>query len=183
MTPKLLLVTGGSRSGKSRYAQQRAEAFSGSRLYVATAPVIDREMEQRIRKHQKERKHRHWKTLEAPVELASALESAHQETVVLVDCLTLWVNNLMYEAEQRGTELSEAAIKRRCQELLNACKDHPATIIFVTNETGMGIVPENKISRRFRDLAGRVNQLVAAACDEVVLVVCGQPLTIKPAKL
>jgi len=177
---KAILVTGGSRSGKSSFAQKLAESLPAPRAYIATAPVIDEEMRERIRKHQLARRRKDWNTIEAPLELAEALRSAKDHPVVLIDCLTLWINNLMFEAEKRGKELSEATVARRCKELLQACKEHPGTIIFVTNEVGMSIVPENKLARRFRDLAGRANQVIANGCDEVMLVVCGQTLRIKP---
>lgn len=177
---KTILITGGSRSGKSMTAQRLAEALPGRRVYIATAPVLDEEMEERIRKHQQDRQGRDWTTIEAPLELEGAIRAAKEYSTVLIDCLTLWTNNLMFEGEKQGKEISEAHIARHCEGVLKACKEHPGTIIFVTNEIGMGIVPENKIARRFRDLAGRANQVIAASCEEVILVVCGQSLKIKP---
>ena len=177
---RCILVTGGSRSGKSMFAQRLAESLAGPRAFLATCPVIDDEMQERIRKHQESRRRGEWQTLEEPLDLTGALARARKHPVVLVDCLTLWVNNLMHEAGQRGKAFSESQMTRRCTDTLRACREHPGTIIFVTNEVGMGIVPENETSRRFRDLAGRANQTIAAACDEVFLVVCGQPLKIKP---
>jgi len=179
MSSRIVLVTGGSRSGKSAHAQKRAEAIVGKRVYVATCPVIDGEMEERVRRHREARNTRDWQTVEEPVDLAGAIARAKGSSVVLVDCLTLWVNNLMYEAEIRGERLSESAIASRCEPVVEAARHLDSTVLFVTNETGMGIVPENPVSRHFRDLAGRVNQVIAAAADEVVLVVCGQPLCIK----
>lgn len=180
---KCILVTGGSRSGKSRYAQQLAESLSGSRAFIATCPVLDDEMQERVRKHRQDRQSGGWCTIEEPVDLAAAIRKAHSRKVVLVDCLTLWVSNVLFEAGERGKQVSEAQIARRCKDVLAACLEHPGTIIFVTNEVGMGIVPESAVSRRFRDLAGRTNQVIAAACDEVFLVVCGQVLKIKPTNL
>lgn len=176
---KLILVTGGSRGGKSAHAQGLAEALPGPRAFVATCPVIDPEMRERIRRHQLARTSRGWRTIEEPLDLEAAFREARPEPVVLVDCLTLWVNNVMHEAGERGKTVSEAAMARRCKPVLEAARAHGGTVIFVTNEVGMGLVPENPLGRRFRDLAGRVNQIVAAACDEVCLVVCGQPLQIK----
>ena len=178
---KLILVTGGGRSGKSAYAQRLAEEQSGPRAFVATCPVIDAEMSDRVRLHQLARSEREWQTIEEPLDLASAICSAQDHLVVLVDCLTLWVNNILYAAEQQSAALSEPDIALRCQPVLEAARAHGGTIIFVTNEVGLGLVPETPLGRRFRDLAGRVNQIVASACDEVVFVVCGQPLKIKPA--
>ena len=177
---KIILVTGGSRSGKSAFAQQLAEALPGPRAFVATCPVIDPEMNERIRRHQEARSLRAWQTFEEPCDLAAALLRAKDQRVVLVDCLTLWVNNVMYEAGQQEATVSEADIAARCVPILDAARHHGGTVLFVSNEVGMGLVPETPLGRRFRDLAGRVNQTVAAACDEVFLVVCGQPLKIKP---
>lgn len=177
---RCILVTGGSRSGKSLFAQRLAESMDGPRAFIATCPVIDDEMRERIRKHQQSRRRGEWRTIEEPLDLAGALEGARKHRVALVDCVTLWVNNVMHEARQRGKAVTESQMARRCKEALRACRAHSGTIIFVTNEVGMGIIPENEMSRRFRDLAGRANQTIAAACDEVILVVCGQALTIKP---
>jgi adenosylcobinamide kinase/adenosylcobinamide-phosphate guanylyltransferase len=176
---KLILVTGGSRGGKSAYAQSVAEALPGPRAFVATCPVIDPEMQERVRRHQLARSSRDWRTIEEPLDLAAAFQDAKEQPVVLIDCLTLWVNNVMYEAEQQKKAVSEAEIARRCKPVIAAAREHGGTVLFVTNEVGMGLVPENRVGRRFRDLAGRGNQIIAAACDEVFLVICGQPLKIK----
>ena len=177
---KLILVTGGGRSGKSACAQGLAETWPGPRAFVATCPVIDQEMSDRVRLHQLARSSCDWRTIEEPLDLASAVLSAQEQPVVLVDCLTLWVNNILFAAGQQNEAISEAEIVRRCEPVLQAARNHGGLIIFVTNEVGMGLVPENPLGRRFRDLAGRVNQVVADACDEVFLVVCGLPLKIKP---
>ena len=177
---KIVLVTGGSRSGKSAFAQKWAEALPGPRVFVATCPVIDLEMNERIRRHQEARSLRDWQTFEEPLDLADALRRAQDQPVVLIDCLTLWVNNVMYEAGQQGRVVSEAEIADRCGPILEAALQHDGTVLFVTNEVGLGLVPETPLGRCFRDLAGRVNQTIAAVCDEVFLVVCGQPLKIKP---
>ena len=179
----LILVTGGGRSGKSAYAQGLAEAEAGPRAFVATCPVIDAEMSDRVRKHQLARSLGDWRTIEEPLDLAAAILLSQEQPVVLVDCLTLWVNNIMYAAELENEEVSEAEIALRCDPVLQAATKHGGKIIFVTNEVGMGLVPETPMGRRFRDLAGRANQIVATACDEVILVVCGQPLKIKPTQL
>ena len=176
---RIILVTGGSRSGKSRHAQKLAESQDGLRAFIATCPVIDGEMRARVRKHQRARKSSDWHTIEETLDLASALLRSRDYAVVLVDCVTLWVNNVLYEAMQRGKTVSEAQIARLCRQALDACGQHPGTIIFVTNEVGMSIVPDNQLSRRFRDLAGRANQIIAAASDQVYFLVCGQALELK----
>jgi adenosylcobinamide kinase / adenosylcobinamide-phosphate guanylyltransferase len=175
----IILITGGSRSGKSAYAQKLAEALPGPRTYVATCPVIDPEMEMRVKKHREARSASDWETIEEPVDLAGALSRAEAYRVVLVDCLTLWVNNLLYEAEGRGAVFTEEDAAVRCREMIDACRYHSGTIIFVTNELGMGIIPANEPARRFRDCAGRMNQMIAAAADTVTLVVAGLPLRLK----
>jgi len=178
---RVLLVTGGCRSGKSTYAQALCQTFPGRKVFLATCPIVDEEMRRRIRKHQEARP-AGWDTVEEPVALAGAIRAARQYDVVLVDCLTLWVNNLLYEAGERGTEMDEEHLARCCQEVLAACREHPGTVVFVTNEVGMGIVPENAQARLFRDLLGRCNQLAAAAADTVVLMVCGIPVPVKGAE-
>lgn len=176
---QMILITGGSRSGKSAYAQKLAESLAGPRAFVATCPVIDDEMRERIRKHRQARQKRRWRTIEEPVDLPGALRDAKQYKVVLVDCLTLWINNLMFEAEKRRKTISEESVTRQCQKLRTAGRAHSGTILFVTNEVGMGIVPENALARLFRDLAGRCNREMAQVCDRVVLLVAGQPLELK----
>lgn len=176
---RIILVTGGCRSGKSAHAQQLAESLPGRRLYVATAPVIDAEMADRVRRHQAARGFG-WRTVEEPVALAAALaREAADADIVLVDCLTLWVNNLMYVAGQAGRDVTEEQIAAEADGVLAACRSLDATVIFVTNEVGLGVVPDNPLARRYRDLVGRCNQIVAAAADVVTLVACGIPLNLK----
>ena len=176
------LVTGGSRSGKSAYAQRLAEALPGPRAYLATCPVIDEEIAERVKRHREARDASAWETIEEPIDLAGAIDRAAAYRVLLVDCLTLWINNLLYKAEQQGEVFTEEATAVRCHDLIAACRAYPGTVIFVTNELGMGIVPENEVARRFRDCAGRMNQLIAAAAEEVTLVVSGMPLPLKEKK-
>jgi adenosylcobinamide kinase / adenosylcobinamide-phosphate guanylyltransferase len=176
---EIILVTGGSRSGKSAYAQRLAESLPGPRAYLATCPVIDGETAERVRLHREVRSAADWETIEEPVDLAGAVGRAAAYRVLLVDCLTLWVNNLLYEADRQGETFTEEAAAGRSRELIAACRMFPGTIIFVTNELGMGIVPENATARRFRDCAGRCNQLIAAAAAEVTFVVSGIPLRLK----
>jgi len=166
-----LLVLGGCRSGKSRYAQERCEAFSGGTLaYIATAQAFDVEMEERIARHQRERGSR-WLTIDAPMDLAGALsETAGRADAILVDCLTLWLSNLM---------LAQADIAAARTSLADAVAACPVPVILVANEVGLGIVPDNALARRFRDEAGRLNQHMATLCREVILLAAGLPLTLK----
>jgi adenosylcobinamide kinase/adenosylcobinamide-phosphate guanylyltransferase len=176
---KMILITGGSRSGKSAYAQTLAEALPGPRAYVATCPVIDAEMAERVQKHREARRKAQWETIEETVDLAGVISRTGSCRVLLVDCLTLWVNNLFYEAAQAGRIFTEEEMAERSRELITACAASPGTIFFVANELGMGIVPDSEAARRFRDCAGRLNQLVAAAAQEVTLIVAGLPLFLK----
>ena len=176
---KIIFVTGGCRSGKSRLAQQLAEAAGLNRLYIATAPVLDAEMEERIARHRQERAQRQWTTCEETLDLVKVLEQHTAFDAVLCDCLTLWVNNLMYNAEQEKEAFGEEDMARLTQAMLRVARCHAGTLVFVTNEVGSGIVPADVLSRRFRDLAGRCNQVMAAAADEVYFVVSGIPMQIK----
>jgi len=180
---RTILIIGGCRSGKSAYAQKLAEATSGRRAYLATCPIIDEEMRRRIEVHQWRRAVANWETLEEPLYLADTIKSAGAFDMLLVDCLTLWVNNLMYETERIDRTVTEQDVADRCQEVLAASANHPGTIIFVTNEVGMGIVPANAAARTYRDLVGRCNQVIAAGADEVILVSCGIPLPLKGTRL
>ena len=175
----IILVTGGSRSGKSSYAQMRAEALPGPRAYLATCPILDEEMAQRCRKHQDARSSAAWDTIEEETDIAGVLMRDRTHRVILVDCLTLWVNNLMYASEQEGRLLTEEDIALQCRILLDACRAFSGVVLFVTNEVGMGIVPDNALGRRFRDIAGRCNQLMAAAASEAVMLVSGIPWHLK----
>ncbi|GAB6167026.1 bifunctional adenosylcobinamide kinase/adenosylcobinamide-phosphate guanylyltransferase [Thermostilla marina] len=173
------LVTGGCRSGKSRFAQQLAETIGKRRIYIATGVVTDDEMAKRVVRHRAERDGRGWKTIEAPLDPADAVRANADCDVVLIDCLTFWVNNLMYEAQRAGTTSGEGEIVRLTRELCEAAAESTAQIVFVTNEVGLGIVPAEASARMFRDLAGRCNALVAEASDVVVFVVSGIPVVIK----
>jgi len=165
-----LLVLGGARSGKSAYAENRAQAYVGDKIYIATAEVTDAEMAERISHHQ-ERRGDGWRTIEAPLDLPEALQRlSTPDCVILLDCVTVWINNLMFH-----DRAIEPAVEDFCAALGSA-KGH---VVVVSNEVGFGIVPENVLARRFRDYAGRANQAIAAAADEVVLVVAGLPLTMK----
>lgn len=165
-----LLVLGGARSGKSRYAQMRAETFTGELVYVATGQAFDDEMTARIARHQSDRGPR-WSTVEAPLELAAAIHThSRPDRMLLIDCLTLWTSNLL---------LGDHAIAAAVTGLEQAITSAAGPLIFVANEVGLGIVPDNPLARRFRDEAGMLNQKIAAAVAEVVLVSAGLPLRLK----
>ncbi|WP_313809478.1 bifunctional adenosylcobinamide kinase/adenosylcobinamide-phosphate guanylyltransferase [Sphingobium sp.] len=166
-----VLVLGGCRSGKSRYAQARCEAMAGGRLaYIATAQAFDAEMADRIARHRLDRGGR-WLTIEAPLDLAAALfETSGEVDAILVDCLTLWLSNLMLAGADIG------AARAALADAVAAC---PVPVILVANEVGLGIVPDNALARRFRDEAGWLNQEMAALCREVILLTAGLPLTLK----
>jgi len=176
---KIILVTGGARSGKSNYAQQRAENLGQNRVYIATCPVIDAEMDERVAKHKRQREGKNWQTVEEETELGSAIEKNIHHDVILVDCLTLWINNLLYAAQKQKKVISEPEIEVLCSKIIEISKQHPGNIFFVTNEIGSGIVPDNEAARCYRDLVGRCNQCIAGGADEVVFVSCGIPLTLK----
>ena len=176
---ELILITGGSRSGKSAFGQQMAEGIDGARIFLATCPQTDPEMTERIRRHQADRQGRGWQSVEEPLQLAEQLAGLAPETTVLIDCLTLWVNNLQYEAEKAGQEINEEQVAEQAAELARTAGEHRGTVIMVTNEVGLGIVPDNSMARRYRDLVGRCNQVIGAAADKVFLVSCGIPLCLK----
>ena len=176
---RIVLVTGGGRSGKSLYAQQLAEALAGPRVFIATCPVLDDEMRERVRRHREMRAQAQWQTVEEQVDLAGALRNTATAQVRVADCLTLWINNLMFQAEQQGRRLTENDVADRAREVLLASTALPGTVCIVTNEVGMGIIPRNDLARQFRDLAGRANQVMAAGADEVILMISGLPLALK----
>lgn len=164
------LVLGGARSGKSRYAESLIEGLPPPWAYVATAEAGDDEMAARIKAH-RARRGAEWRTVEAPRDLAAAL-AACGRMPVLVDCLTLWLSNLM---------LAEADIDAEVERLETALAAAAAPVVLVANEVGSGIVPDHPLGRRFRDLQGTLNQRLAAGADRVVLMVAGLPLAVKGA--
>ncbi len=162
--PSVSLVLGGTRSGKSAYAES---LFSGEAVYIATAEIGDPEMGERVARH-RARRGGNWTTIEAPLELAHAMLA--QDKPMLVDCLTLWLSNLM---------LAERDLEKESQKLLAALKQLTAPVVFVSNEVGLGIVPDNALARSFRDQAGLLNQRIAKAANRVVFVAAGLPLVLK----
>jgi adenosylcobinamide kinase/adenosylcobinamide-phosphate guanylyltransferase len=163
----IVLIGGGSRSGKSRFALEYAQQHGRRLAFLATAQAFDDEMAARIRQHQAERDPA-FTSLEEPLELAAVLRREHGFDVIVVDCLTLWVSNLL---------LSERPVP--AAELIQAACASPARVVFVTNEVGCGIVPENALARRFRDLAGHLHQRVAAEAMEVYWMTFGIPTRLK----
>lgn len=176
---EIVLVTGGCRSGKSDYAQQLAEALPPSRLFVATCPAVDDEIRRRIERHRQARRDRGWETIEEQLDLATVFGQHAHHSVILVDCVTLWISNWMYAAEREVRRIDEDEIARRTQQVLDAARSCRGTVIFVTNEVGLGVVPDNALARSFRDLVGRANQVLASQADGVTLVCCGIPLHLK----
>ncbi len=165
---KLTLVLGGARSGKSRHAESLITALPPPWIYIATAQPGDEEMAARIKSH-RERRGAHWRTIEAPQELALALAGCG-EAPVLVDCLTLWLSNLM---------LADANIEEEIAQLETALIAANGPVVLVANEVGSGIVPSYPLGRRFRDLQGVLNQRIAARAERVILMVAGLPLAVK----
>jgi len=165
----LTLVLGGARSGKSRYAETVVMASPPPWIYIATAEPFDDEMRARIGEH-KSRRGEAWQTVEAPTDLAGAIEDAPTDRTVLVDCLTLWLNNLMFRKINIETAIGN---------LETALAEREAPTVLVSNEVGFGIVPDNAEARHFRDLQGRLNQRIAAMAGRVVLMVAGIPMLVK----
>lgn len=173
---KLSLILGGARSGKSAYAEKLAFSSQLQVTYIATAQVYDDEFGQRVQ-HHKERRPSHWKTVEVPHRLAETLQQhAAPNHCLIIDCLTLWLAQCICP-ECAPPDGVDWVLQR--QQLLATLVTLPGTIIMVSNEVGMGIVPLGKINRQFQDEAGRLNQAVAAICDEVVFIAAGLPLKLK----
>ncbi|OPY98333.1 bifunctional adenosylcobinamide kinase/adenosylcobinamide-phosphate guanylyltransferase [Bradyrhizobium sacchari] len=165
----VILITGGARSGKSTRAEARARAFPGRPVYLATAEALDAEMEARIAKH-RARRGTDWLEREVPLDLVPALLATDGGGARLVDCLTLWLSNLMHATRDW---------ERDVRELAGALPRLSSPVVLVTNEVGLGIVPDNALARGFRDAAGIMNQVIAAVADEVEFVVAGLPMKLK----
>ncbi len=171
----LIFITGGARSGKSKLALKLAERTGGKVAFIATAQAGDDEMAERILIHKKSRP-KEWTTIEEPIDIPSAISKVADHDVAIIDCLTLLLSNLMLEDKS----LDETGrILGRMEDLVKASRSFKGTVIVVSNEVGMGIVPENELARKFRDLAGRANQIIADAADEVYLCVSGIPVKLK----
>ena len=170
---ELVLVLGGARSGKSSWALQYTETVYNNYVFLATARVSDKEMEERIRRHKMDRGPK-WAVIEEPLEIPEALMNRCElYQTVLLDCLTVWIGNLMHRYSQDVTAYPEVT------SFLQIAEKPPCELVIVSNELGMGIVPENEMARRFRDLAGQVNQEVARIAYKVVFMISGIPLVAK----
>ena len=165
----IILITGGARSGKSVRAEARAKGFAGKPVYIATAEALDAEMRDRIAGH-RARRGSEWIEHETPLDLVPALKATDGGGARLVDCLTLWLSNLMHAERDWSKETARLA------ETLSAQK---SPVVLVTNEVGLGIVPDNALARRYRDAAGIMNQAIAQAADEVEFIVAGLPVRVK----
>lgn len=165
---RVTLVLGGARSGKSRFAENLARGLEGPKTYLATAEPFDHEMRERIASHQQQRIEDGWTTVEAPLDPATAIRKARG--VVLLDCVTVWLGNLMHDGRD---------LRKEVALLEKALEESQATVLLVSNEVGLSIVPENDMARRFRDEQGFANQMIGRVADEVYLVVAGLPLKIK----
>jgi adenosylcobinamide kinase / adenosylcobinamide-phosphate guanylyltransferase len=173
---KIILVTGGARSGKSRYAEKLAEGFAPMRGYIATGQAGDAEMTERIARH-RGRRGSDWETVEEPLELTRAITRVDDGafTVLLVDCITLWLSNMLFHCKGGAAEALQ-----HVESFTESFGALSTPLIIVTNEVGMGIVPEHPLARAFRDLAGEANERIAAKADEVYVTISGLPLKLKP---
>lgn len=175
---RIILITGGTRSGKSDFALRRGEELSGTHCFVATCPLLDEEMAERVEKHRRTRKENVWDTVEEALAINEVL-ARNEYDVYLVDCLTLWINNQLADSADTGKVCNEIFVADETRCLIETADRIDAAVIFVTNEVGMGIVPENQLARRYRDLVGLSNRLIATAAHEVALVSCGLPIYLK----
>lgn len=169
-----MLVVGGAKSGKSRFALNVCNGLNRKRIFLATAQALDQEMVERIKRHQAERD-REWHTVEEPLNVADSIRTLdNEDTIILIDCLTLWLNNLYMEY---GDE--QESIMRAIEILMQQLSRTRGAVVVVSNEIGMGIVPDNPLSRRFRNDAGSMNQRIAHLARKVVAVMAGLPLVLK----
>jgi len=170
----IVFVTGGARSGKSDFVQGLAEKLEGKRVFLATAEALDDEMKERIRKHKEKRGDR-WETLEESLDLGNAIRSVSKShRTILIDCLTVWLSNLLTEYKDEDEIISEMM-----DDFFSAMDDFEETLIVVSNEVGLGIVPDNKLARIYRDKLGFLNQRMAKRADQVYVLFSGIPVKIK----
>jgi len=183
LTSPLILILGGARSGKSDYAEALASQLGRNIVYIATAEARDDEMAARIVVHRQNRPAK-WQTLEVPWQVGAALSSlAEQPEVLLLDCLTLLVSNIILEMESEPQEAVEAAVSAEIDEIIAAQKRLDVPLIIVSNEVGLGLVPPYALGRLYRDVLGRANQRLAAQADRVLFMVAGLPLVVKDVDL
>lgn len=178
---KMILVTGGARSGKSSFAEELVTKAGKRIAYIATAQIFDEEMRYRVKLH-RQRRPDDWQTYEAPFEAERAIQEAgHAHDAILFDCVTIYLSNLLCRPGERTEEEEYRNAQQAMAHLITAVRQlsSDVTVIFVTNEVGAGIVPENALARRYRDLAGLANQQLAQAADDVYAVICGLPLQLK----
>lgn len=194
MNKKIIFITGGARSGKSSFALREAEKLKGKKAYIATAEALDEDMRERIEKHKLGRG-KEWTTFEEPIKIAGLISKIDGEyDVILLDCLTLWLSNLLTRKQHAEDRAQNAEHRTQSEEeieqFIDALKlfkkssvcglnSELCALFIVSNEVGMGIVPENKLARQFRDLAGMLNQKIAGIADEVYILVSGIPLQVK----
>ncbi|OPY72931.1 MAG: Bifunctional adenosylcobalamin biosynthesis protein CobP [Syntrophorhabdus sp. PtaU1.Bin058] len=170
---KVVLVLGGARSGKSTYALNEASAINGKKAFIATAEILDDEMRVRVENHKHERG-KDWDTYEEPLGIASVIEKIRDGyDVIIIDCLTLWVSNIMHAGSDVSVEI------KRLVSVISV--NHSSTIYIISNEVGLGLVPDIPIGREYRDILGRLNQEIASAATDVIFMVAGIPLIIKGA--
>ncbi len=175
---RISFITGGARSGKSAFAEQLAARFPSPHGYLATAQPLDPEMAERIKQH-RNRRGDSWRTIEEPLLLEQAMAGRDGAYgVLLVDCITLWITNLLFHYGEEAPD-TEERIMTDVRNLAGRLRAMNTPAILVSNELGMGIVPENRLARRFRDIAGKANQILAGAADEAWLVVSGIPMKLK----
>ncbi|MGB9697961.1 MAG: bifunctional adenosylcobinamide kinase/adenosylcobinamide-phosphate guanylyltransferase [Thermodesulfobacteriota bacterium] len=173
MPKKIVFITGGVRSGKSQFALQIGKEYPGPKAYLATAQALDKEMAQRIKRH-KESRAEEWQTIEEPREIVKTIKERGAEFgIILIDCLTLWISNLLL------TGWSAEKILRETDDFLKVAHQIKCSLIIVSNEVGWGIVPDNEVARSFRDITGIVHQKLGQEADEVYLMVCGLPHRLK----
>lgn len=173
MPNKVYFITGGAKSGKSAFAEKLASELPGKRAYIATAQALDEEMAAKIERHRSDRAGA-WDTFEEPLAVGTLLQRlAGEYEVVLLDCLTLWLSNVMLSTD------ADSVVVAHVDSLVGAIKEFPGVCIIVSNEVGLGIVPDNTLARRFRDFAGMLNQKTAQRADEVYLAVAGIAVKIK----
>ena len=175
---KIVFVTGGARSGKSRFAEKYAQAAGNKLAYIATAEILDEEMADRVKQHQA-RRSENWQTFEAPFAAEQILKRVADFPVVLFDCLTVYTANLLLREQSADIETRRSRVLDQAQKVLEAAKATSSIVIFVSNEVGMGIVPDNALAREYRDLAGWINQMFATDADEVYLVISGLAVELK----